>query len=354
MKKSLSERIPISVINYFDYDIKHVICNFVKEKLGEKIEEDKINHISKGINNIDEKYVSDAINDYLEKNINEIKSNKCIPNLSDDYKNNFIRSFFENNNSFNSYYKDIEEIFNKYFSRLEELEEYIASTFSKSEQIIYNKVKQVGRNSEKGHKNIEQVIKKTEESVIKEIRKQGKLGMISIEDNKIINFDIQYESILNEDNLKYVFCGNTIDYTDTDVNKLILKLKCINVGNDLLHNVTVKKFEINSINDFDYDAFKYTNICFYKEDKIIQNTLLPGISSQLIFVVSPLNINNFHNVYEEIGDDLEINIDFDIKLDDEKTITQEFEIFCSKYENKNEFKIDFVNNSFKINNDKIQ
>ncbi|WLC83820.1 hypothetical protein KTC97_17450 [Clostridium estertheticum] len=344
----MNEKIRIKIIELIQFGSKRVIGDILKNKLIDKSENDKIMQLRKDVNKdniITEDNVIERIGDYIDKSIyNDIININTSANL----KNHFIEDFFKQNDKFIIYRKNIEKVLEEY---CEKVEQYKNSILTKSQIIIKNSIDEVAIDSKINHKRTIKELKETEQSVIREIRKKDKLGMIRIEENGIINFKT-HDVEGNLEDAKYNFFGETVDFTDSSKIecKLMMNLKIKNVGTDFLCNIIVKKFEINSIDAFENDSYNFTEVCSYR-DNIIKNAILPGTNSQLYFIFDPFNLEgNFdENIFKELSEQLDINFSFDIKLNDGNIITQEFQIYCSKIDEcSNNYSIDSVTNIFNI------
>ncbi|HBZ6638298.1 TPA: hypothetical protein MMJ96_003498 [Clostridium botulinum] len=326
---------------------KEVACDSAKEVILKNDQKQKIKRIEKNINSsyIDED-VKEKINDYIQKDIY-----KNIIIFDDEEKNELIEDFFKKNNNCIIYKSEIENIFNNYF---QEVEEYKKRILLPSDKLIFQKIKQDISNNRTEHKSINQAIKETGKNVIEEIKKRDKMGMISIEEKEKIEFRIQYVDE-NPDHAMYNFFGCTVDFTNLyeTSSKLMMKIKIKNVGTDFLHNIIVKNFQINNIDGFENDSYNLTEVCSYKDEQSIKNIILPGTNSQINFifdVFNGLNIDGYEEIFQELTERLDISFSFDIKLNNEKTITQEFQIYCSRIDDGSKrYLIDSVTNTFEIN-----
>ena len=326
---------------------KEVACDSAKEVILKNDEKQKIERIEKNIKNsyIDED-VKEKINDYIQKDIY-----KNIIIFDDEEKNELIEDFFKKNNNCIIYKSEIKNIFNNYF---QEVEEYKKRILLPSDKLIFQKIKQDISINRTEHKNINQAIKETGKNVIEEIKKRDKMGMISIEEKDKIEFRIQYVEE-NPDDAMYNFFGGTVDFTNLyETNsKLMMKIKIKNVGTDFLHNIIVKNFQINNIDGFENDSYNLTEVCSYKDEQSIKNIILPGTNSQINFifdVFNGLNIDGYEEIFQELTEILDISFSFDMKLNNEKTITQEFQIYCSRIDDgSNRYLIDSVTNTFEVN-----
>lgn len=343
MIENLNEKAIVKGIGIIRKGCKEFICDFLQDKIQDKIEHSKevklINSISEYISEEDEK---ERVKNYIDRVMyNNTKT------LSQDYKNNFKEQFFKKYGMYSIYREEIEKVFEEYF---EFMDKYEKNTLSKSEKIIVRKINESAEDNLKQHKYTRQGVKESEANIIKAIRENDKIGMICIEENGIVEFEVLDIEEYPED-IVYHFFGGTVNFDDSNkiTSKLMMKIKVKNVGTDLLYNVIVKKFEIYIINEYDNDSYSMIETCSYNEERIIKNTILPGTVSGLNFIFAPFEFKNpfDDSIFDEFKEKIEIHLSFDIKLKNEDVISEEIVVNCSRIDDSyKKYIIDAVTTTF--------